>query len=176
VEKARVFLDSKTMDHVIIAEKNLSELLSKVKDVSPIYSSASLLKVEALYALGVKDTTNYSTGLLLQQRLLELPSVAPEERRRILYYRGLSFEQLGASQDALNAYYEVIESATMNQPISWEYVDRCGFNALAILEKNEAWESAIAFAKKIAALRSPRAQEALERARRISLEHFIFDQ
>jgi hypothetical protein len=73
-------------------------------------------------------------------------------------------------------YYQVIDPATYQRPMSWEYVDRCVFNALALLENNKRWESAIALARKIASLGGPRAKEAEERARRLTLEHFIFDQ
>ena len=75
----------------------------------------------------------------------------------------------------ISVYYEVIDSHLLKAPNNWDYFERCGFNAISLLEKNARWESAIGLAKKLSAFPSPRAKEAAERARRLSLEHMVWE-
>jgi tetratricopeptide (TPR) repeat protein len=176
MEKAGAFIDSKSTDHLQSACNILSELIASVGETSSLLIPAHLMLIEGYFALGSVDAQNYSKALSLQRKTLDFPKLTEQERYRVFYFRGLCLEQLGKDSEAIDSYYQVIDSAANQRPLSWEHVDRSVFNALALLEKNERWESAIALARKIAALEGPRAKEAEERARRLTLEHFIFDQ
>jgi tetratricopeptide (TPR) repeat protein len=176
MEKARTFIDSKSPQNLSNACTILSELVASVSEASSLLIPAQLMLMESYFALGSVDVQNYSKVLSLQRKLLDLPLLSPQDRYRVFYYRGLSLEHLGKDSEAIDSYYQVIDSASNQRPLSWECVDRCVFNALALLEKNKRWESAIALARKIAALEGPRAKEAEKRARRLTLEHFIFEQ
>jgi tetratricopeptide (TPR) repeat protein len=176
MEKARAYLDSKSSENLSSACTILEKLIANVDDASSLLIPAQLMLMEGYFALGSVDAQNYSKALSMQRKLLDLPQIASQDRYRIFYYRGLCLEQLGKESEAIDAYYQVIDAASNQRPLTWEHVDRCVFNALALLEKNKRWESAIALARKIAALEGPRAKEAEERARKLTLEHFIFDQ
>jgi hypothetical protein len=67
----------------------------------------------------------------------------------------------------------VLETTT--PPAEWEYFERCGFRALALLEKAERWPVAITVAKKIASFKGPRAEEAATRASQLQLKHMIWE-
>jgi tetratricopeptide (TPR) repeat protein len=132
--------------------------------------------MEALYALGSSDAAHHHQGLSLQQTLLQRQDLNADDRNRICYFRGLTLEQLNQADQALETYYQVIESATPKHPAHWDFFERCGFNAIALLEKQQRWESAIALAHQLARFPSPRAKEAAERANQLSLEHMILDE
>ncbi len=174
-EKARVMLDSKSPDLMMMALKDLDKTWNDPACPSSLRSAVGLLYIESLYALGGSQPTYYQKSLMVQQQLLDSPLLDPAFRLRIHYFKGLTLEQLNQSNDAFATYYDAIESAFNQPPSDWESYDRCAFNALALLEKQNRWLAAIDLAKKIAKAGSPRANEAAERAQRLGLEHMIYD-
>jgi tetratricopeptide (TPR) repeat protein len=176
LEKSRSLIDNKSPAALKQAVLELTQLLSTLPTNAALHNTTGLLLMEALYALGGSDPTQYVQGLELQKKLLENELLAIEDKHRVSYYRGLTLEQLNKPDQALDVYYQVLESATKQAPTNWDYLERCGFNAIALLEKIRRWEPAIALSKKLATFPSPRATEAAERAERLGLEHMILDE
>jgi hypothetical protein len=75
-------------------------------------------------------------------------------------------------KQAFQAYHSVLETTTA--PQEWEYFERCGFRALALLEKAQRWQAAISVAKKIASFKGPRAEEAANRASLLDLKYPVW--
>ena len=63
---------------------------------------------------------------------------------------------------------------TSTPPSEWEYFERAGFRALALLEKAERWQAAISVAKKIASFGGPRAEEAAKYADELDLKYPVW--
>jgi tetratricopeptide (TPR) repeat protein len=176
LEKARTLIDAKSPSGLVQAREELQKLFYKIAADSPLHTPTGLLLIEILYAQGGSDSTQYEASLKVQDVLLEKKQTSTVETHRIHYYRGLTLEQLNKPDEALDVYYQVIESASKEAPADWDYLERCGFNAIALLEKSERWESAIALAKKLSSYPTPRANEAAERAKNLGLEHMIMDE
>lgn len=176
LEKARTLIDAKSNTSLQQAAKELEALYQSLEKNPPLQLTAGLLWMETLYSLGGIDSARHSDGLALQRKLLAQPGLADDDRNRINYYRGLTLEHMNQPDQALDVYYQVVESASKQVITNWDYFERCGFNAVALLEKNQRWESAIAIAKKIATFPCPRAKEAEERASLLGLEHMILEE
>lgn len=176
LEKARTLIDAKSPSGLVQAREELQKLFYKIAADSPLHTPTGLLLIEILYAQGGSDSTQYEASLKVQDVLLEKKQTSTVETHRIHYYRGLTLEQLNKPDEALDVYYQVIESASKEAPADWDYLERCGFNAIALLEKSERWESAIDLAKKLSSYPTPRANEAAERAKNLGLEHMIMDE
>lgn len=176
LEKARTQIDSKSPNALLQAATSMQTLYPTLHPKPSLQITAGLLWMEALYALGGSDSTQHQKGLTVQESLLSRADLSADDRNRICYFRGLTQEQLNQADQALETYYQVIESATPNHPAHWDFFERCGFNAIALLEKQQRWESAIALAQQLARFPSPRAKEAAERANQLSLEHMILDE
>jgi tetratricopeptide (TPR) repeat protein len=176
LEKARTLIDTKSPTSVAQATAEMEALFPKLAKNPRLQVTAGLLWIESLYALGGSDAARHHQGLALQESLLKRDDLSDEERDRISYFRGLTLEQLNRPDQALEMYYQVIESATPTKNAHWDFFERCGFQAIALLEKQQRWESAIALANQLARFPSPRAKEAAERANRLSLEHMILDE
>ena len=176
LEKARTLIDAKSPSGLVQAREELQKLFYKIAADSPLHTPTGLLLIEILYAQGGSDSTQYEASLKVQDVLLEKKQTSTVETHRIHYYRGLTLEQLNKPDEALDVYYQVIESASKEAPADWDYLERCGFNAIALLEKSERWEPAIALAKKLSSYPTPRANEAEERAKNLGLEHMIMDE
>ena len=105
-------------------------------------------------------------------------------RYEVEYLRGRVLEQLPDPKDpskkrvaeALDVYFNVLQDASKQAPTDWQWVDSCGVHARSLLENAERWEAAIAVAEQHAKLASPGAKEAAERAKRLKLEHFHWEE
>ncbi len=147
----------------------------------PLQLPAGLLLGEALYAQGSDNPASLVEALAAYDKLLVQAKNQPTLLNRLQYLRGTTLERLPDEKDptkkrekqAFQAFYSVLETTT--PPLEWEYFERCGFRALALLEKAERWPVAIHVAKKIASFKGPRAEEAATRATKLQLTHMIYE-
>jgi hypothetical protein len=97
---------------------------------------------------------------------------SPEWRQNALYRKAKCFEQLGKTDDALAALYDVLSAGGNQSDEFWFF--RAGFDAAELLEARRAWSSAAAVYEKLTAIPSPRSEEAKSRLERLRLEHFLW--
>lgn len=98
------------------------------------------------------------TGSLLAQALQEV---------------GMNAEALAACYDVVNAGLEKLSGPANAAEYFWFYW--AGFRAVTLLEAEQQWEGAAKMAERLAQAPGDRAAEAKERATRIRLEHFLWD-
>ncbi|MDB6080695.1 MAG: hypothetical protein JWO82_4442 [Akkermansiaceae bacterium] len=174
LEKADALI---TMSRLPEAIATLEPWLKAMKKDDPLRMTAGLMLGEALYASGKADKANFDKALALYSGLLaDLPEDSP--RRFQLQYRiGLTLERKDEPSKALDAYYSVLDltKAEQGQVSDWQWIDNCGVCARRLLEDAHKWEAAIKVAKKHAALPSPGAKEAGERASTLKQEHMIME-
>jgi len=95
-------------------------------------------------------------------------------RSQALYQSGRTLEALERPEEALAAYYDVLESGR-EQPQEYFWYYKAGFEAGRLCETLRNWEGAIAIYRKMAALEGPRREEAHARMAQLRLEHFIWE-
>ena len=178
LEKAAHLID---MYQLPEASAFLRKWLKALPENDPLQLPAGLLLGEALYAQGSENLASLVEALSVYDKLLSQAKAQPAWLNRLQYLRGTTLEQLPDLKDsakkrekeAFQAYHSVLENTT--PPSEWEYFERCGFSALALLEKASRWQAAITVAEKIASFKGPRSQEAAARASKIKLEHMIWE-
>lgn len=178
LEKARHLIDLYRLEE---ASAFLRKWTVTIAENDPLQLPAGLLLAEALYAQGSTRAESLVEALAVYDKLLVQAAKQPALLNRLQYLRGSTLEQLPDEKDptqkrdkqAFQAYHSVLETAT--RPAEWEYFERCGFRALALLEKSERWPVAISLAKKIASFNGPRADEAAARASQLQLKHMIWE-
>ncbi len=159
----------------------LKKWLQSLSPNDSLQLPAGLLLGEALYAQGSSNPASLVEALAVYDQLLARAKNQPTLLNRLQYLRGTTLEQLPDEKDptkkrdkqAFQAYHSVLETTT--QPLEWEYFERCGFRALALLEKAQRWPVAITVAQKIASFKGPRAEEAANRASQIQLKQMIWE-
>ena len=159
----------------------LRKWIKALPENDPLQLPAGLLLGEALYAQGSENMASLVEALSVYDKLLSQVKTQPALLNRLQYLRGTTLEQLPdqknsakkREKEAFQAYHSVLETST--PPAEWEYLERCGFSALALLEKASRWQAAITVAEKIASFKGPRSQEAAARASKIKLEHMIWE-
>ena len=176
LEKARVQITLKRLD---AAAADLQPWFQTMKKDAPLRVTTGLLLGDALYNSAGSDPAKLERALELYEELLA--GLPPESPRRfeIEYRRGLVIEQLPrtseTSDKALDVYYSVLQAAAKSPPADWQWVDKCGVRARALLESLQNWEGAIGVAQKHAMLGSPGSREAEARASALKQEHFIWE-
>ncbi len=181
MEKARLMID---LNRLAEAQATLTGWYHSLPADDRLRIPAGLLYGEAAYAQGARKPEALAEALSIYEGLLRHPGISPALVNRIQYLRGMTLEQLPSAGDpavkreseALDAYYSVLENAG-NPPAEWHYLERAGFRALEILERDgpSRAPAALKIAKKIASLKGPRAEEAATRARQIQLKNSIWE-
>jgi TolA-binding protein len=177
LEKARHLID---MYRLSEASAFLQKWIKSLPPEDPLQLPAGLLLGEALYAQGSSNPASLVEALAVYDNLLIHAQDQPALFNRLQYLRGTTLEQLPDEKDptrkrekqAFQAYHSVLETTTA--PQEWEYFERCGFRALALLEKAQRWQAAISVAKKIASFKGPRAEEAANRASLLDLKYPVW--
>jgi len=180
LERAKLLTDLNRLD-ATVAE--LAPWFKSMKAGDPLRIPAGLLLAEALYAQGAAKPASLTDALSIYDQLLSSPIDQASVLHRLHYLRGMTLELLprenGATgnreREALESYYTVLQNTPTQTPGEWTWFERCGFRALALLEKAGRWEAAISTASKIASFNGPRAEEAAARAKQLRLEHMIWE-
>ena len=134
--------------------------------------AALCAKGNSLANLGRTEPKQLEAALLVYDELAA-SGAPPAWRNQALYKKAAALEQLGRSQDALTAFYDVLARSTAeDREYLWYY--KAGFDAARVFEAAKEWESAIGIYEKMASSEGPRAAEARERVKRLRLEHFIW--
>lgn len=178
LEMARLMIDMNQFEDAI---KLLRPWFASLTSNDPIQHTCGLLLGDAIQSLGITRPEALTEALEIYDTLLANSPKNSANFNHLQYLRGRTLEQLPDrpdtpgqnEQQALLAYYSVLE--TTNTPAEWNYLELCGFRALAFLEKSQRWPAAIACARKIASFKGPRAEEATQRAEQIRLKNMIWE-
>ena len=177
LEKAGHLIDTYQLPE---AAAFLGKWLKTLPEDDPLRLPGGLLLGGALYAQGSSNPASLVQALAVYDELLVQVKDQPALLNRLHYLRGTTLELLPDLKDpakkretqAFQAFYSVLE--TTGPPAEWEYFERSGFRALAMLEKAKRWQAAVNIARKIASFNGPRAAEAAARASKIQLEQMMW--
>jgi tetratricopeptide (TPR) repeat protein len=135
-------------------------------------------KGDIFYETGETDRENYRRAIEVYDQLATQKDAPTHWRNQALFKKGICLEKLGDRENALGAFYQIIEEE--NRPdrpqreFFWYY--KAGFNAARLLEDDSKWQPAAVVYQKLASVGGTRSDEARSRLSRLRLEHFLWDQ
>lgn len=135
-------------------------------------------KGDILYEGGEADHENYRRAIEVYTQLASQKDAPVHWRNQALFKKGICLEKLADRENALAAFYQIIEEE--NRPdrpqreFFWYY--KAGFNAARLLEDDSKWQPAATVYQKLASAGGARSDEAKSRLNRLRLEHFLWDQ
>ncbi|HMJ06407.1 MAG TPA: tetratricopeptide repeat protein, partial [Chthoniobacterales bacterium] len=165
--------------------------LGKAQDASTLYDEvlqgnakpeekreALCGKGDILYELGEADRENYPRAIEVYDQLAAQKDAPPHWRNQALFKRGICLEKLGDRENALGAFYKILdEESRPDRPqreFFWFY--KAGFNAARLLEEDAKWQPAAVVYQKLGSAGGTRSDEAKSRLSRLRLEHFLWEQ
>ncbi|WP_018969493.1 tetratricopeptide repeat protein [Rubritalea marina] len=174
IQQARILLDTNRTEE---AKSSLQKAYNPKSEV-PQQREIGLLLATAHYTEGSESSAAYDKALAIYTQLLKQKDLPQAWSNQIHYMKGQTLENMDRDQDALDAYYQVInEEATHQQGQSqeWKWFYRCGFKALALLEKQQNFRAAVSVAKKVANAGGPESQNYAKRARDLEMKYMIWE-
>lgn len=174
LEKARVQIyNLKRLD---AAAADLEPWFKTMKKDNPFRVTTGLVLGEALYVAAGSDIPKLERTIALYEDLLAGLPAKDEDRFKIEFRRGLTIDKLPRTPENIrrerDVYYSVLQAASKSPPADWEWVDKCGASALALMEAQKDWQGALGVAKKHMMLPSKGAKEAEARFNELQQEHF----
>ena len=132
---------------------------------------------------GVTEAAKVSLeqALALWAEICESDKASAAHRQEGWYRRGRCFEILQKPRQALEAYFQGVETIPQVVPpgsnaerpgAEAEWYFRCGFRALTMLEAENRWESAILLAERLANGKGDSANQAQIELNRLRLKHY----
>jgi len=162
------------------SEQDAIFLYDSILDAKPdtdLKFAALCGKGDNTFLLGGKDAKFFDKAIMVYNDLANQPEATAYWHNQALYKKGKCLEKLGKQNEALAAFYDVIQpQGDRNGGPEYLWFYRAGFDAAHILESQEQWKPAIAIYQKMAALDGPRSEEAKARLTQLRLEHFIWEE
>ncbi len=136
-------------------------------------------KAEACAASTASGGAGLQRALELCGKALATRDLPPAWKYRTLMQRASLAEKLGRIDDALADYREILTADPSALPSpkrnDWYWYNAAGFASVDLLLKKGDYRAAAALAEEMAKKPGTRSREAAEWARRIRLEHFVWD-
>jgi tetratricopeptide (TPR) repeat protein len=137
--------------------------------------SARAGKADAMLALARRAGGTQEEAIAEYKRLVETPGVTPQWRNQALYKIGKVLEGRQSLEEALEAFYRVLEAPGSAEAGEFFWLFKAGFDAARILEGKGQWPDAVALYERLDRMGGPRSTEAKVRARQLRLEHFLWE-
>lgn len=136
--------------------------------------AALMEKADTLFALGSEDPARFTQAAALYATIAAETSAPADWRDQAACKRAAALAKGGQPEAALAAYREVLARppGAAADPF-WFY--KAGLEAGRLLEEQKDWSAAIAVYDKVASAEGPQREDLRQRARRLRLEHFIWE-
>lgn len=174
IEEASILLRMGKADQCISTLENL------LSSPLPRYMRLLALSIQA-DAWVTKEDTHSDTlrkAINLCTEILNTPNLGLAWKFKALTQRAQFYERMNEQKKALDDYASILahtpSGSSANKRRDWHWFYNAGFASIRLLGQLQDWDGALALAKKLAQTSGPRAREAAAYARRIQLEHFIW--
>ncbi len=136
--------------------------------------AALMEKADTLFALGSDDPAKFPEAAAVYAGLAAETDAPADWRDQAACKRAAALAKAGQTEAALAAYREVLGRPPGTAADHfWFY--KAGLEAGRLLEEQKDWSAAIAVYDKMASAEGPQREDIRQRARRLRLEHFIWE-
>jgi|GEM_PF-1676697 len=139
-----------------------------------VHHAARMEKGDILFAMAAEQPEKFAAAAAVYATIAKDASAPPDWRDQAACKRAASLARSGQTDGALAAYREVL-SRTPAQGTDPYWFFKAGLEAGRILENQEDWPAAVAIYDRMASVNNPQSEELTQRARRLRLEHFIWE-
>lgn len=139
-----------------------------------VLHAAMMEKGDTLFAQGAGQTDKFAEAAGVYAAVASDTQAPPDWRDQAACKQANALARLGQSEAALAVYRSVLDrpDEAGSDPF-WFY--KAGLEAARLLEEQQDWPAAIAVYDKLSSARGPQSEAIEQRARRLRLEHFIWE-
>jgi len=165
---------------ILLREKRLQDAITLydrllASDISPEVRLAALMeKGDTLFAMGASEPAKFSEAIALYRSITAQPNLPPDWRDQAECKMAAALARDGQIPAALTAYREVL-SRPPPETADPFWFHKAGLEAGRLLEEQQDWRAAIAVYDQMAKASGAKHEELQQRARRLRLEHFIWE-
>lgn len=163
----------------------LEEVLEAKADFDEAIELAALMNVGQAYVM--KSTEHevpiqmLVAAINVYNEIISRPGISRFWSNQAAVRKGRCLELIEDDDQALETYYDVVSRSPVadldeDEEAEYTWFYRAGFAAIALLQNREEWRAAVKMADRLAATSGSRAHEAFEMAKKLRLEHFIWDE
>ncbi len=162
------------------SEQCIATLETLLNSQLPRYMRLLALSIQADAWVTKEDANSDSLhkAINLCSEILGTPNLGLAWKFKALTQRAQFYERINEQKRALDDYASILaytpNGSSANKRKDWHWFYNAGFASIRLLGQLQNWDSALALAEKLAQTSGPRAREAAAYARRIRLEHFIW--
>lgn len=147
----------------------------------PRFVQASLLKGQALFALGSQDAASYPLALAAFDQVLKSKDGSISERNEAAVSAGKCLEKMGRTDDAMKWYLDVLygrvagDEPTAPQPPEFHWQFEAGSQAGRIREARKDWRGAIEVYKRLEQIGGAHAQDFHDLINKLRRDNYIYE-
>ncbi|MFR4416436.1 MAG: tetratricopeptide repeat protein [Akkermansia sp.] len=162
------------------ADQCIAALENLLSSPLPRYMRLLALSIQADAWVAKEDahSDTLRRAINLCTEILDTPNLGLAWKFKALTQRAQFYERMNEQKKALDDYAPILahtpSGSSANKRRDWHWFYNAGFASIRLLGQLQDWDGALALAKKLAQTSGPRAREAAAYARRIQLEHFIW--
>ncbi|MFM7374561.1 MAG: tetratricopeptide repeat protein [Chthoniobacterales bacterium] len=136
--------------------------------------AAQMERADVLFAMGATQPEKFDEAASAYELIANDQSAPPDWCDQAVCKRAAALARRGQTDKALALYREVLERPA-SQGADQFWLMKAGIEAGRLLEEQQDWEAAVAVYDQLASAGGTQREELKQRARRLRLEHFIWE-
>jgi len=136
--------------------------------------AARMERADVLFAMGATQPEKFDEAAAAYELIASDKTAPPDWRDQAVCKRAAALARRGQAEKALALYREVLERPSAEGADQF-WLMKAGIEAARLLEEQQDWEAAVAVYDRLASAGGAQREELMQRARRLRLEHFIWE-
>lgn len=136
--------------------------------------AARMERADVLFAMGSTQPEKFDEAAVAYELIASDQGAPPDWRDQAVCKRAAALARRGQTDKALALYREVLERPAAEGADQF-WLMKAGMEAARLLEEQQDWEAAVAVYDRLASAGGAQREELKQRARRLRLEHFIWE-
>lgn len=165
---------------LLLRRKNFADALALhdavLADNPPadVRNAARMERADILFAMGANEEKKLEEAATAYELISSDETAPPDWRDQAACKRAAALARRGQTEKALALYREILDRPPVPGADQFWFL-KAGIEAARLLEEGQDWEAAVAVYDRLASASGTQREELEQRARRLRLEHFIWE-
>ncbi|MEY3480440.1 MAG: outer membrane protein assembly factor BamD [Verrucomicrobiota bacterium] len=139
-----------------------------------VRQAARMERADILFAMSATEPGKLDEAAAAYELVINDQTAPPDWRDQAACKRGTALARRGQTEKALALYREILDRSPAQGADQYWFL-KAGMDAARLLEEQQDWAAAVAVYDRLASASGAQREELEQRARRLKLEHFIWE-